>query len=238
MIVLSESWKQFYIKNCHLNPERVVVLHNPVVIPPEIPERLSQKKLRFVFLGKIDQRKGIYDLLKAFSLLSIHQQEKVQLILAGTGEEDQAKQLAESLGIAQHIQCPGWINEQQRNNLLAQADGFLLPSYQEGLPMALLEAMSWQLPCITTPVGGIPEVITDQETGLLVNPGDVKQLMIAMQVLIKDESMRLSLGKAAQERIKPYDINKYCVTLSELYQISLTEPKKKLQESQLVLKDH
>lgn len=217
VIALSESWKKFYIKNCHLDPDRVILMYNPVMLPSTIPNRSSSYPLKFLFLGKINQRKGINDLLNAFASLPIDHQKKVQIILAGTGEEEAAKQLTQKLGIENNVEFPGWIDEKQRNDLLSQAQAFLLPSYQEGLPMALLEAMSWGLPCITTPVGGIPEVITDKETGLLVEPGNVQQLARAMETLIEDESLRLNLGKASRDRAKDLDIKKYCVFLSEIY---------------------
>ena len=217
VIVLSDSWKQFYIKNCHLTEDRVILLHNPVMIPSQVPNRSNSDLLNFVFLGKIDQRKGIYDLLRAFASLPVAQQNKIRLILAGSGEEEQVRQLAKTLGIEKNIQFPGWINEQQRDDLLAQAHVFLLPSYQEGLPMALLEAMSWGLPCITTPVGGIPEVITDGETGLLVEPGNIEQLATAICSLATDESLRLRLGKAARNQVKSFDIKIYSQSLFKLY---------------------
>jgi glycosyltransferase involved in cell wall biosynthesis len=83
--------------------------------------------------------------------------------------------------------------------------------------MALLEAMSWGLPVITTPVGGIPEVVSHNETGWLVNPGDVEQLTTAVRSLIENESLRLELGAAARNRILPLDIKVYSRSLHELY---------------------
>jgi glycosyltransferase involved in cell wall biosynthesis len=87
--------------------------------------------------------------------------------------------------------------------------------------MALLEAMSWGLPAITTPVGGIPEVVTHNETGLLVDPGDVQQLTEALQSLIEDESLRLKLGSAARQRVTPLDVKHYSCSLHELYRSTL-----------------
>ncbi|MFW6295654.1 MAG: glycosyltransferase family 4 protein [Halothece sp.] len=217
VVVLSKSWQEFYITHCQLQREKVIVLPNPVDIPDEIPQRQHSQPVNFLFLGKINKRKGIYDLLEAFGKLTKEQREQAQIILAGSGEIDQARQVATTLGIENQVQFPGWITPAQRNELLPKADVFLLPSYNEGLPMALLEAMSWGLPVITTPVGGIPEVITDQETGLLVNPGDIEQLRIAMQSLMEDDSLRLSLGCAARKRVEPHDVSHYSEHLFRLY---------------------
>jgi glycosyltransferase involved in cell wall biosynthesis len=101
--------------------------------------------------------------------------------------------------------------------LLAQADAFILPSYNEGLPMALLEAMSWRLPAITTPVGGIPEIITHQKTGLLIEPGDISALAASIKTLIDDESLRLTLGDEAYQQASKLDINNYSRDILNMY---------------------
>lgn len=222
VVVLSESWKRFYCDRCGLPSEKVVVLPNPVAIPESIPDRQNSEQVKFLFLGKINQRKGIFDLLQAFAQLTPQQRSKAQLILAGSGEIESATNLAQSLNIEQQILFPGWITKQQCQELLAQADVFLLPSYNEGLPMALLEGMSWGLPAITTPVGGIPELVTDKETGLLVNPGNITGLKLAIESLIEDRSLRLQLGKAARECVAPLDVKIYSRSLFDVYYSAVT----------------
>lgn len=222
LIALSESWKDYYVAHCGFSTDQVVVFPNPVEIPKNIPERTANdKKINFVSLGRICKRKGAFDLIEAFAKLPPEYREKSELTLAGIGEIEQARSLAEKLNIKQNINFPGWVDPVGRSNLLSKADVFVLPSYNEGLPMALLEAMSWGLPVITTPVGGIPEVVTNQETGLLVNPGDVQQLSKAVQSLIESESLRHELGTAARQRILPLDIQAYSRSLYELYCSSL-----------------
>lgn len=220
LLVLSESWKNFYVNECGVGAEQVIVLPNPVVMPEQVRARAQSDTLNFLFLGKINQRKGVFDLLKAFAQLA-RDRTNVKLILAGSGEIEQARKLARSLNIEGQVSFPGWVNLEQRNELLTQADVFLLPSYNEGLPMALLEAMSWQLPAVTTPVGGIPEVITHRETGLLVDPGDVKQLAAAMQSLISDDSLRRSLGRKARRRVAPLNIDQYSHQMVKIYYSAL-----------------
>lgn len=218
LIALSESWKDYYINHCGFTVEQVVVFPNPVEIPENVPERTdNHKKINFVSLGRICKRKGAFDLIEAFAKLAPEHREKSELTLAGIGEVEEARSLAESLNIKQNINFPGWVDPVERGKLLSKADVFVLPSYNEGLPMALLEAMSWGLPVITTPVGGIPEVVSHNETGWLVNPGDVEQLATAAQSLIENESLRLELGAAARNRILPLDIKVYSRSLYDLY---------------------
>ncbi len=216
-IVLSESWKDYYLTHCDLNPDRVIVLPNPVEIPASIPDRSASSVTRFVFLGRIGQRKGAFDLLQAFANLPADCLPQAQLTLAGDGELEKAGELIKQLNIEGYVELPGWIDLEQRNQLLGDADVFILPSYNEGLPMAMLEAMAWGLPVISTPVGGIPEVIVSGENGYLADPGDIKALSAAMQSLVEDDALRLAMGRSARKRIEPLDLTLYCERLTKIY---------------------
>jgi len=217
LIVLSESWKSFYIENLSLKPEQVVVFYNPVKVPVEVPHRLVSKKINLLFLGRIGQRKGAFDLIKAFSLLPIEYKNRSSLIMAGDGDLEQAGNLIKSLDLENHIKLPGWIELDERDILLTQADVFVLPSYNEGLPLAMLEAMAWELPVIVTPVGGIAEIVTQSENGLIVKPGNIEELSNALKLLIENENLRLSLGEKARISVFPLDIKKHWVAFMELY---------------------
>jgi glycosyltransferase involved in cell wall biosynthesis len=137
--------------------------------------------------------------------------------LAGNGDLAAANQLIGELKLTDKITILDWLDAQQRDELLAAADVFILPSYNEGLPMSMLESMAWGLPVIVTPVGGIPEVIVDKENGLLVEPGNQEQLLVAMQSLIGDEGLRISLGAAARDRVSKLDIHIYVESLVSIY---------------------
>lgn len=216
-IVLSENWKDFYVDKVRLKAEQVVVLPNPVKLPAQVPYRTNSNQICFTFLGRIGQRKGAFDLIKAFAALSTEDKSRSQLILAGDGDVAQARSLITTLNLIEYITVFDWVDSEQRDALLAKADVFVLPSYNEGLPMALLEAMSWGLPVISTPVGGIPEIVTHTKNGLLVSPGNIEQLSAAMQSLIRQEDLRLSLGSNAKLSIAPFDINNYVCSLSCIY---------------------
>ncbi len=217
LIVLSNTWKDYYVLNLGLNPQQVFVLPNPVELPAEIPQRLNINRVTLLFCGRVGERKGTFDLINAFANLSAEQKNCAQLIIAGDGDIEQGRKLVENLNLTEYITFVGWVNSEQRDKLLAKADVFLLPSYNEGLPMAILEAMSWGLPVISTPVGGIPELITSNENGLLVEPGDIQQLSVAMQSLIINEELRLILGRTARERVMPLDIKIYLNSLLDIY---------------------
>lgn len=217
-VVLSESWKKFYIDIFALSPQQVSVLANPVKLPFALPKRHQAEETVFLFLGRIGDRKGAFDLIQAFSNVYNQQLSNIKLVLAGDGELDRAQQLIESLQLTNQVCLLGWVDIEQRDQLLAEASVFVLPSYNEGLPMALLEAMGWELPVITTPVGGIPELIVHSENGLLVTPGNLSELAEMMQSLIQSESFRRSLGSKARASVLPLGVEHYCSTLVETYQ--------------------
>jgi glycosyltransferase involved in cell wall biosynthesis len=220
-IVLSESWQNFYISQLCLKPERVFILPNAVELPPQVFPRMISTSMNLVFCGRVGRRKGAFDLIQAFALLSADQRAFAQLAIAGDGDLDQAQQIAEHFNISDRVSFLGWVSPEQRDQVLSSADIFVLPSYNEGLPMAILEAMAWGLPVITTPVGGIPEVVIPHQNGLLVEPGDVQQLSKAMQLLIEDKALRLSLGKAARKTAESFDARTYGERLADIYELVL-----------------
>jgi glycosyltransferase involved in cell wall biosynthesis len=240
IIVLSKSWQSYYMNEFSLESSRVSVLYNPVELPANVPYRVGRQHLKFIFLGRIGKRggaldiaqslmsfpkqdKGAFDLINAFAVLSEADRHSVELVLAGNGDLAAANQLIADLDLTDKITILDWLDAEQRDKLLATADAFILPSYNEGLPMSMLESMAWGLPVIVTPVGGIPEVIIDHQNGLLVEPGIQDQLVAAMQALIRDESLRLSLGAAGHNSVKSLNIHNYMESLSDLYASAIRE---------------
>jgi glycosyltransferase involved in cell wall biosynthesis len=233
-IALSQTWKDYYAEQFKLSPSQIFFLRNPVKAPDSVPLRTERPNVTIVFLGRIGERsgaldvaksvmafprqdKGAFDLIRAFADIPEVNRGKVKLILAGNGDLDSAQSLIHELGLDLQVSLRTWLNAKQRDALLAEADVFVLPSYNEGLPMSVLEAMAWELPVITTPVGGIPEVINHKENGLLVQPGVRVELIEAMQDLIGNEDLRHSLGKAAREYVRTLDISHYISSLTDVY---------------------
>jgi glycosyltransferase involved in cell wall biosynthesis len=121
-----------------------------------------------------------------------------RLLIVGDGPEwGRIKQQIECLGIGPKVLMPG--NQEDVTPWFQVMDIFVLPSYaNEGVPQALLQAMACGLPVVTTPVGGILEAVTDNETGLIVEPGQVEPLSRAMERLLNDLALRVRLGGAAR----------------------------------------
>jgi glycosyltransferase involved in cell wall biosynthesis len=158
LIALSSQWRDFYVQECEVSPSQVVVLPNPVRLPSRVPDRAGRTQVQFLHLGRLGRRKGGYDLMNAFAALPEALRARARLVLAGDGDVEGMRKLAAPFG--DRVRVCAWIDAHERDRLLNESDVFVLPSYAEGVPMSLLEAMAAGLPCITTPVGGIPDVFT------------------------------------------------------------------------------
>lgn len=198
VLALSEEWRTRILR---IAPDsRVVVLRNGVPLPDlqTLPQRDTQTPI-ILCLGLLGRRKGSFDLLEAFAQI---RHPSARLICAGDGEVSAVREHARTLGIADRVDCPGWLIAPQTAQALASATLFALPSYAEGLPMALLEAMAYALPVVSTPVGGIPDAVRHGENGLLVTPGKVEELAGALSMLLREPATRARLGAAARRTIE------------------------------------
>lgn len=216
VIALSEEWRERLLRICPTAP--VEVLHNAVALPNTAGLlRLEDREPTLLFLGNLGKGKGTYDLVRAFARVA-PLFPRLKLICAGVGSLDEVRQLATQLDVSNRVVCPGWLNPERKNAELASGTLFILPSYAEGMPMALLEAMSWGLPVIATPVGGIPQVIEHDVNGLLVPAGDIDGLAANITRLMKDPALRERLGAAARTTIETgFSLDEALDHLSRIY---------------------
>ena len=185
---------------------------------------------RVVFLGRVGQEKGVFDLIDAFR----HLEERgcpMTLTVAGdeaaSGDLERLEIQIEEAGLSDRVHLAGPIWGDEKWDLLAEADLFVLPSYAEQLPIALLEAMAAGCAIVATRVGGIPDVIEDGYNGLLVDPADIPSLTEALETLCRDDELRQTMGQRnrtlAQERL---DVVPYVDGLLEFYQELLTRSRR------------
>lgn len=196
VVVLSESWRDFVES---ISPKaNVTVVNNYVAeISKENIER--EPDFIFLFLGAIGKRKGIFDLLLAFENL-YKRNKNIRLYIAGNDDENVLPGKIKSLKSSGKIRFFGWINYKEKTRLLNMSDCLILPSYNEGLPMVILEAMSANVPVISTYVGGIPEVIKHGENGFLLKPGNIEDIELMMEK-IQSESL---LNEFSEKSYKLY----------------------------------
>ena len=129
-------------------------------------------------LGRLGERKGTYDLVAAAEA-ALGKNPELRFCLAGDGEVERARAIVKEKGLEGNIDVVGWVNGEEKLRRLHEAATLVLPSYHEGLPMAILEAMAAGKAIISTNVGAIPEVVGDGN-GILVEPGDVPALTQAL----------------------------------------------------------
>lgn len=205
LIVLSESWREWFA-NIGVQKERIVVLHNITEYPQKKGHKPSVEKgrpVRFLFLGEIGERKGVFDILRGMANAPAELRGKMELRIGGNRHEAELKKMISDNGLANIVKFEGWVGGDKKIELLNWADVFILPSRNEGLPISILEAMSYGMPVISSPVGGIPEIV-DEQNGILVKPGNEKEIMKAMAYFVKRPSEIAIMGSHSQEVVKTY----------------------------------
>lgn len=195
LIVLSQKWKDALATISPAIPVRVI--GNPIEVSPEHHRTFEQKPVPVIlFMGRLEQAKGIWDLLEACASLA-QRGYNFKLVCAGPGNKAEAYSRALQLHLDQHLVLPGWVEGETKHYWLSEATMLVLPSYFEGLPVTLLEAMAYRLPVIATAVGGIPDVIVSGENGVLIRPGDISALTEEIVHLMESPQHRKQWGTAA-----------------------------------------
>lgn len=193
VVVLSETWVETVARVT--GRANAVVVHNPVDAPALPSDGVGESHV--VFLGRLDSRKGIGELLESIERLQCRGVQATWT-LAGDGDVSAVRARVAKLPEPDAVSVPGWLQRDEVSTLLGSASVLCLPSYDEGLPMALLEAMGFGLACVTTPVGGIPDVIEDGINGLLTPPRDADELTRALHEVLSDPELARELGKRAR----------------------------------------
>ena len=224
VIASAESVKDYYVAQVGADPAAVEVIYNAVDwaqlqatmtreefrasvgVPLDVPAagiiaRLTEQKAHRVLFESMTQP----------GLSTLH------LIVVGGGElADDLRSRAASLGIDGRVHFLG--ARRDLGNVLSAIDIFTMPSYWEGLPLSMVLAMGAGLPVVASRVAGIPEVVKDRVSGLLVDPGDSAQLARALSVLVQDASLRARLGAAARDFVRPrFGVDGYVSSITALY---------------------
>jgi glycosyltransferase involved in cell wall biosynthesis len=213
VITLSSGWAGFV--RGFAPKARVAVVPNSVPLPAA--SKVQPEPGRILFLGRLEQAKGVFELLGAGARLA-GRHPALRLVFGGEGDAAALLRRADELGIRDRIELLGWVGPQQRDEQLARAAVFCLPSHAEGLPMSMLEAMAAGRAVVASSVGGIPETIVDGDNGLLVPPRDEAALAAALEQVLGDETLRARLARHARVTIEQhYSTEVVCGQLSALY---------------------
>ena len=211
VVVLSSELLRKIITFC--DSTKVLVILNSVQVPSQKEIPINKKRNiphDLLFMGDLVSRKGVPDLLEAIKLTGLDNSQ-IKVLLCGNGEIEKVKKRVKELGLEKVVTVPGWISGQKKKKLLNEAYLYILPSYFEGLPMSILEAMATGTPVISTPVGGIPDAVRDGYNGFLVPVNSPKALATKIERLLADKKLWLCLSKNAFDTIK----NKFSIVQTE-----------------------
>lgn len=216
IICLSAEWKQFYDSN--FTPRKIVILENIVERPKKYANGTTcVPYISFLFLGFIGSRKGVFDLLEVIVEHKSALKGKAKFYIGGNGEVDRLIEMIGKYDLQEIVNFTGWVDTIKKQQIICDCDVYILPSYNEGLPISILEAMSYGKPVISTIVGGIPEVVKNDRNGFLIKPGDKIALWNAIQHFLVEPDLAKIMGNYSLSLIEPYFAKNVINKLGGLY---------------------
>jgi glycosyltransferase involved in cell wall biosynthesis len=231
VVASAESVREFYIRQIHAVPTKVEVVYNAVdwnqlkttVTRDEVRRSLGiapSAKVAGV-IARLTEQKGHRHLFDA--LANTRGLEHVEVIVVGDGDlRETLQQDVRRRALERRVHFMG--ARRDLGNLLAAMDVFVLPSLWEGLPLSMILAMGAGLPVVATAVAGVPEVVEDGRTGLLVPPGDAAAIGRALQRLLEDDTFAGRIGRAARAAVVPrFGVDGYIRSIVDLYDRVLDE---------------
>lgn len=182
-----------YFSTAFPDLQNIKVIPNPCSDIAKLPpSRKDRSVVKLLFAGMYSPKKGIYDLIAALSAIKLD--DSIELHCFGSGDLEGVKNMAADFQVSASVHVHPWLDHDTYLQKLADYDVFILPSYAEGLPMTILEAMGQGLPIISTTVGGIPSAVISNHNGYLINPGDIASLSSCIETLSTNPDMRYEMG--------------------------------------------
>ena len=186
-------------------------------------KRKNHQDKIILFLGFITELKGVFDIPDIAKKI-IERNRNVKFVLAGSGEIEKLQAIIEEKGVSQYFSFPGWVKNEKKEKLLQEADLFILPSYTEGMPMSILEAMGYGLPIVATNVGGIPQLVENGKNGYMVEPGNIDDFAKVILELIGNDELIYCMGKESIEKAyEKYSLEKHLEKVCKLYEKAMDE---------------
>lgn len=221
VIVLSPQWER-WIKEAF--PDRnyqMVVLWNPC---PAVKRVENNKKKHILYAGTLCKRKGYDVLLRAFGMIA-NKYPDWKIVFAGNpylldgyNELDDGKHLAKELGIDNQVEWLGWVCGEEKDKVFNEASIYCLASTGEGFPMGVLDAWAYGIPCVMTPVGGIPDIVENGIHGLLIPIGDSTKMACALDKMMGDEILRTYIVSETDKLVATtFNISSICHELGDIY---------------------
>lgn len=222
-LVACASWFMRAQAMRHSDPSDWPKLHvvrvgfDKATLPPAPTAQADTRSIRFICVGRLSPEKGQRGVIEAMRDLR-ERRIAAQLELVGDGPERVALETSvAAMGLNDTVTFSGALPEGEALARITQADVLVLPSFMEGLPMVLVEAMALGKPVIASAVAGVPELVRDVENGLLVRASDWQSLSNAMAELAADPGLRRKLGEAGLHAVREFEIERAVVPLIALF---------------------
>ena len=213
VLVLSEQWRCWIEMALGLS-NHIEVLYNPC---PIVNRRDDLRKNHILFAGTIISRKGYETLIRGFARIA-QEHSDWKVIFAGNGEIANAMKIVECCGIQNQVEFLGWVTDKDKEKVFQEASVYCLASDGEGFPMGVLDAWAYGIPCVVTPVGGIPDIVVDGENGLVFSIGDVDGLANKLRMIISDRTLRKNIVLGQDKYVKgAFNINGINRKLEKIY---------------------
>ncbi len=216
VVVLSKEWRDYLLSRGICESGRIEILHNAVEMPEENTTDYSRNTV--LFMGRLDERKSPDVLLRAAArVLPSHPD--ARFVFGGDGNVPFYEEMAKNLGISESCSFIGWARDEAKERAFRESSMYCLPSKNEGMPMSVLEAMSYGLTTLSTPVGGVPQVITDGVDGLLFPVDDVEGLASRLETLMSDSELKGKIGRQGRARIdEDFSLGAFMSHMIDIYE--------------------
>jgi len=229
VITLSSEWNQLAAvvpgRPIYFSPNAIDLSEYQAIGLKNTKKNGHQGTLRALYLGYLARSKGSFDLIEA-AKMTTSRHVPVTFDLVGEemvpGDEERLKKQIEECGLSEVVTMGAVATGPRKIDVLGNADIFVYPSYTEGMPIAVIEAMACGLPIVATRVGGLPDLVNDGINGLLVEAGRVDQLANAIESLCTNPGLRSSMQRNSFEiAFEEYEIEKAVPRLVDIYMKTL-----------------
>ena len=205
-----DCWERMHIVHCGVDPSLFDMTSH------------QGPGQRLLYVGRLAAMKGLPILMESLASLRSRYPDLVLTVVGGGPERSALEDQAARLGVGKNVRFVGYRSQAEVRDEMQEADVFVLPSFAEGVPVVLMEAMASGVPVVATGIAGVAELVEDGVSGYLVSPGDPIPLVEAVEKLIEDPALRSRFGAAGRARVeKEFDVRREAASLRSIFTTAL-----------------